>query len=64
MKLPIFHKLGYTPPKGTLGNRHRSTIGRMPGDRTSRSIDAHHVISMRVLHFATLRCPATPDWLD
>jgi hypothetical protein len=42
-------KLGYTPTKGTLGICLRSTIGRMPGDRTSRSLDACLAILMRVL---------------
>jgi hypothetical protein len=36
--MPLKPKLRYTPTKGTLGNRLRSTIERMPGDRTSRSL--------------------------
>jgi hypothetical protein len=40
IKIPLKTKLGYTPTKGTLGICLRSTIGRMPGDRTSRSLDA------------------------
>jgi hypothetical protein len=32
-KLPLRPKLGYTPTKGTLRNRLRNTIRRMPSDR-------------------------------
>jgi hypothetical protein len=39
-KIPLKPKLGYTPTKGTLGNCLRSNIRRIPGDRTSRSLDA------------------------
>jgi hypothetical protein len=42
-------KLGYTPTKGTLGICLCSTIGRMSGDRTSRSLDASLAIPTRVL---------------
>jgi hypothetical protein len=38
-----------TPPKGTLGISLCSTIGRMPGDRTPRSLDASLAIPTRVL---------------
>jgi hypothetical protein len=48
-KIPLKPKLGYTPTKGTLGKRLCSTIGRMPVDRTSRSVDASLMIPMRVL---------------
>jgi hypothetical protein len=37
------------PTKGTLGIFLRSTIGRMPGDSTSRSLDASLAIPTRVL---------------
>jgi hypothetical protein len=37
------------PTKGTLGICLCSTIRRMPGDRTSRSLDAHLAIPTRVL---------------
>jgi hypothetical protein len=48
-KMPLKPKLRYTPTKGTLGICLRSTIGRMPGDRTSRSLEASLAIPMRVL---------------
>jgi hypothetical protein len=48
-KIPLRPKLGYTPTKGTLGICLCSTIGRMPGDCTSRSLDASLAISTRVL---------------
>jgi hypothetical protein len=48
-KIPLKPKLGYTPTKGTLGNCLRSTIGWMPNDRTSRSLDASLAILTRVL---------------
>jgi hypothetical protein len=37
------------PTKDTLGICLCSTIGWMPGDRTSRSLDASLAIPMRVL---------------
>jgi hypothetical protein len=49
-KMPLKPKLGYTTTNGTLGNCLRSTIGWMPGDRTSRSLDASLAIPTRVLH--------------
>jgi hypothetical protein len=48
-KMPLNPKLRYTPTKGTLGICLRSTIGRMPGDRTSCSLDASLAIPTRVL---------------
>jgi hypothetical protein len=48
-KMPLRPKLGYTPTKGTLGICLCNTIGRMPGDRTSRSLDASLAIPTRVL---------------
>jgi hypothetical protein len=48
-KIPLKPKLGYTPTKGTLGIYFCSTIGWMPGDRTSRSLDASLAIPTRVL---------------
>jgi hypothetical protein len=57
-KIPLKPKLGYMPTKGTLGICLCSTIGRMPGDRTSRSLDASLVIPTRVLRleaFGALR---------
>jgi hypothetical protein len=47
--MPLRPKLRYTPTKGTLGICLRNTIGRMPGDRTSRSLDASLAIPTRVL---------------
>jgi hypothetical protein len=46
-KMPLKPKLRYTPTKGTLGIYLRSTIGRMPGDRTLRSLDASLAIPTR-----------------
>jgi hypothetical protein len=48
-KMLLRPKLRYTPTKGTLGICLHNTIGRMPGDRTSRSLDAGLAISTRVL---------------
>jgi hypothetical protein len=48
-KIPLKSKLGYMPTKGTLGICPCSTIGQMPGDRTSRSLDTSLVIPTRVL---------------
>jgi hypothetical protein len=48
-KMPLRPKLKYTPTKGYLEICLRSTIGRMPGDRTSRSLDASLAIPTRVL---------------
>jgi hypothetical protein len=50
-KIPLKPKLGYTPTKGTLGICLCRTIGRMPGDRPSRSLDASLEIPMRVIRF-------------
>jgi hypothetical protein len=50
-KMPLRPKLRYTPTNGTLGIYLRSTIGRMPSDRTSRSLDASLAIPTRVLRF-------------
>jgi hypothetical protein len=47
--MPLKPKLRYTLTKGTLGICLRSTIGRVPGDRTSRSLDASLAIPTRVL---------------
>jgi hypothetical protein len=48
-KIPLKPKLGYTPTKGILGICLYSTITRMPGDRTSRSLDASLAIPTCVL---------------
>jgi hypothetical protein len=52
-KMPLKPKLEYTPTKGTLGICLCRTIGRMPGDRPSCSLDASLAIPTRVLHFET-----------
>jgi hypothetical protein len=39
------------PLKGGFGNLRNIFIGRMPGDRTSRSLDASLAIPTRVLRF-------------
>jgi hypothetical protein len=48
-KIPLKPKLGYMPTKGTLGICLCSTMGRMPGDRTSLSFDASLATSTHVL---------------
>jgi hypothetical protein len=48
-KIPLKPKLGYTPTKGTMGNCLRSSIRRMPDDRTLRSLDASLAITAHVL---------------
>jgi hypothetical protein len=63
-KLPLLYKLGYTPTKGTLGKCRRNTIGWMPSDRTSLSLDASLAIPMRVLRFEASQLPATPNRSD
>jgi hypothetical protein len=60
-KIPLKPKLGYTPTKGTLGICLRSTIGRMPGDRPSHSLDASLAIPTRVLHFEASRRARIPS---
>jgi hypothetical protein len=59
MKLPLLHKVGYTPIKDTLGNCHRNSIGRMPGNRPLLSLDTSLAIPTRVLRFEASRCPMT-----
>jgi hypothetical protein len=60
-KIPLKPKLGYTPTKGTLGICLSSTIGRMLGDRPSRSLDASLVIPTRVLCFEAARRAQIPS---
>jgi hypothetical protein len=50
-KMPLRPKLRYTPTKGTLAICLRSTIERMPSDRTSRTLDSSLAIPTRVLRF-------------
>jgi hypothetical protein len=47
--MPLRPKLRYTLSKGTLGICLHNTIGRMPGDCTSRSLDASLAIPTSVL---------------
>jgi hypothetical protein len=63
-KLPLLHKLGYTPTKGTLGDCLRNTIEQMLSDHTSLSLDASLAIPTRVLRFEASRRPATPNRSD
>jgi hypothetical protein len=60
-KIPLNPKLGYTPTKGSLGIRLCSTIGRMPDDRPSRSLEASLAIPTRVLHFEASRRARIPS---
>jgi hypothetical protein len=50
-KLPLLHNTRIHAPDGHFGNSRCSTIGRMPSDRTSLSLDASLMIPTRVLHF-------------
>jgi hypothetical protein len=62
-KIPLMLKLRYTPTNGTLGICLCSTIGRMPGDLPSHSLDASLAIPMRVLRFEAsqrARIPSRP----
>jgi hypothetical protein len=61
-KIPLNVKLRYMPTKGTLGICLRTTIGRMPGDRTSRSLNASLAISTCVLRLEASRCAQIPSW--
>jgi hypothetical protein len=47
IKPPLLHNTRTHAPNG----HHRSTIGWMPGDRTSLSLDARLAIRTRVLRF-------------
>jgi hypothetical protein len=58
-KIPLKPKLRYTPTKGTLGICLHNTIGRMPGDRTPRSLDASLAIR-RVSSASKLPAPYDP----
>jgi hypothetical protein len=61
MKLPLLHNTRIHTPKGNFGNSRRSTIGRMPGDRNSHSLDASLAISTRVLRFEVSRRARIPS---
>jgi hypothetical protein len=60
-KLPIKPNTRIHAPKGRFGNCHRRTIGWMPGDRTSLSLDASLAIPMRVLRFKASRRTRIPS---
>jgi hypothetical protein len=60
-KLPLLHNTRIHTLEGHFGNSRRSTIGRMPGDRTSLSLDASLAIPTRVLHFEASRCAPIPS---
>jgi hypothetical protein len=49
MKLPLRPNIRLHAPEGHFGNLHHRTIGRMPDDRTLRSLDASHAIPTCVL---------------
>jgi hypothetical protein len=62
-KLPLLHKTRIHAPEGHFGNPRRSTIGRMPGDRTSLSLDSSLAIPTCVLRFEasqSARIPSPP----
>jgi hypothetical protein len=50
-KIPFSNNYGYKPLKGSFGSLDAFSIGRMPGDRTLRSLDASHAIPTCVLLF-------------
>jgi hypothetical protein len=60
-KLPLLHNTRIHAPKGHFGNSRCSTIGRMPDDCTSRSLDASLAIRMRVLRFEASRRSRIPS---
>jgi hypothetical protein len=60
-KLPLLHNTRIHAPEGHFGNIHRSTIGQMPGDRTSLSLDASLSILTRVLRFEASRRAQIPS---
>jgi hypothetical protein len=60
-KLPLLHETRIHAPEGHFGNSRRSTIGRMPGDRTLLSLDVSLAIPTRVLLFEASRCAQIPS---
>jgi hypothetical protein len=60
-KIPLLHNTRIHAPEGHFGNSHLSTIGRMPGDRNSFSLDASLAIPTRVLHFEVSRRAQIPS---
>jgi hypothetical protein len=47
-KLPLRPNTRINAPEENFGNLRRRTIGRMPGDHTSHSLDASHVTPTHV----------------
>jgi hypothetical protein len=60
-KLPLLHNTRIHAPEGHFGNIRRSTIGRMPGDHTSLSLDASLAILTHVLRFEASRRTQIPS---
>jgi hypothetical protein len=60
-KLPLLHNTRIHALEGHFGNSRRSTIGWMPGDRTSLSLDASHSIPTRVLRIEASRHARIPS---
>jgi hypothetical protein len=59
-KLPQLHNTRIHALEGHFGNSHRSTIRRMPGDRTSLHLDASLATPMCVLCFEVSRRTQIP----
>jgi hypothetical protein len=55
-KRHLLHNTRIHATEGHFGNSHHSTIGWMPGDRNSLSLDARHAIPTRVCRFEVARC--------
>jgi hypothetical protein len=60
-KLPLKPNTRIHAPEGHFENSRRSTIGRMPGDRTSLSLDASLAILTCVLCFEASRRAQIPS---
>jgi hypothetical protein len=60
-KLRLLHKTRIHAPVGHFGNSRCSTIGQMPGDRTSLSFDASIAIPTHVLRFEASWCARIPS---
>jgi hypothetical protein len=54
-KLPLLHNTRINAPEGHFGNSRRSTIGRIPYDCTSLSLDTSLAIPTHVLRFEASR---------
>jgi hypothetical protein len=69
-KLPLLHNTRIHTREGHFGNSRRSTIGQMPGGRTSLSLDASLTMPTHVLLFEVSQRtqipspPAEPPVLD